>query len=148
MPTELGGQFHRASHDLFSLPERSQMPVLFREAVPNCLCFARGVPGQGNVNGGTAFAFAKCRDIAWIQCVQPTPFVPTIASEAMSGDAVQRVVKVRREHKSGVVRETIKDGARRFTAHGFRKWSEWRVAETAFGAILFGVGGPGRGLGL
>ncbi|HEX6363523.1 MAG TPA: hybrid sensor histidine kinase/response regulator, partial [Albitalea sp.] len=52
-------------------------------------------------------------------------------------DAVQRVVKVRRDYNDWVARETMEDYALRFTPHSFRKWSELRVANTAFGASSF-----------
>ncbi len=55
------------------------------------------------------------------------------ASEA----AVQRIIKVRRDYNSWVARETMEDYALRFTPQRFRKWSEWRVANTAFGAASF-----------
>jgi signal transduction histidine kinase/CheY-like chemotaxis protein/purine-cytosine permease-like protein len=53
------------------------------------------------------------------------------------GEAVQRVVKVRRDYNAWVARETMEDYALRFTAHAFRKWSALRVANTAFGAASF-----------
>ncbi len=43
----------------------------------------------------------------------------------------------RREYNRWVARETLEDYALRFTPRGFRKWSEWRVANTAFGAASF-----------
>ncbi|HEV7912867.1 MAG TPA: ATP-binding protein [Albitalea sp.] len=52
-------------------------------------------------------------------------------------EAVQRVVKVRRDYNEWVARETMEDYALRFTPHSFRKWSELRVANTAFGAASF-----------
>jgi len=48
-------------------------------------------------------------------------------------EAVQRVVKVRRDYNTWVARETIEDYALRFTPRSFRRWSELRVANTAFG---------------
>ena len=51
--------------------------------------------------------------------------------------APQRVVKVRRDYNSWVARETMEDYALRFTPRSFRKWSELRVANTAFGAASF-----------
>jgi signal transduction histidine kinase/DNA-binding NarL/FixJ family response regulator len=65
------------------------------------------------------------------------PFGPGIAPPALPRDAVQRVVKVRRDYNSWVARESMEDYALRFTPHGFRKWSELRVANTAFGASSF-----------
>jgi signal transduction histidine kinase/CheY-like chemotaxis protein/purine-cytosine permease-like protein len=50
---------------------------------------------------------------------------------------VQSVVKVRRDYNAWVARESIEDYALRFTPRGFRKWSELRVANTAFGAASF-----------
>ena len=52
-------------------------------------------------------------------------------------DAAQRVVKVRRDYNAWVASETMEDYALRFTPQRFRKWSEWRVANTAFGAASF-----------
>jgi len=49
----------------------------------------------------------------------------------------QRVIKVRRDYNTWVARETMEDYALRFTPHSFRKWSETRVANTAFGAAAF-----------
>jgi hypothetical protein len=46
-------------------------------------------------------------------------------------------VKVRRDYNSWVASETMEDYALRFTPQRFRKWSEWRVANTAFGAASF-----------
>ena len=50
---------------------------------------------------------------------------------------VQRIIKVRRDYNSWVASETMEDYALRFTPQRFRKWSEWRVANTAFGAASF-----------
>ena len=49
----------------------------------------------------------------------------------------QRVVKVRRDYNTWVASETMEDYALRFTPQRFRRWSEWRVANTAFGAASF-----------
>jgi len=49
----------------------------------------------------------------------------------------QRVVKIRRDYNTWVGRETLEDYALRFAPRRFRKWSEWRVANTAFGAASF-----------
>ncbi|OGB06314.1 MAG: hybrid sensor histidine kinase/response regulator [Burkholderiales bacterium RIFCSPHIGHO2_12_FULL_69_20] len=49
----------------------------------------------------------------------------------------QQVVKFRRDYNSWVASETMEDYALRFTPRTFRKWSEWRVANTAFGAASF-----------
>ncbi|MGL1832059.1 hybrid sensor histidine kinase/response regulator [Rhodocyclaceae bacterium SMB388] len=52
-------------------------------------------------------------------------------------DAVQRVVKVRRDYNTWVANETLEDYALRFTPRSFRKWSEFRVGNTAFGSASF-----------
>jgi len=49
----------------------------------------------------------------------------------------QRVIKIRRDYNAWVGRETMEDYALRFTPRSFRKWSELRVANTAFGAASF-----------
>jgi signal transduction histidine kinase/purine-cytosine permease-like protein/CheY-like chemotaxis protein len=70
----------------------------------------------------------------------PSRIGPAILGAAPSGggtEAVQRVVKVRRDYNTWVARETMEDYALRFTPHSFRKWSEMRVANTAFGASSF-----------
>ncbi|MEO5736262.1 MAG: hybrid sensor histidine kinase/response regulator, partial [Variovorax sp.] len=56
---------------------------------------------------------------------------------ASDDDAPQRIVKVRRDYNSWVASETLEDYALRYTPQRFRKWSEWRVANTAFGAASF-----------
>lgn len=54
-----------------------------------------------------------------------------------SPEPTQRIVKVRRDYNTWVVNETLEDYALRFTPRSFRKWSIFRVANTAFGAISF-----------
>ncbi|MCD6079035.1 MAG: response regulator, partial [Ramlibacter sp.] len=60
------------------------------------------------------------------------PIVPADLHEAP-----QRVVKVRRDYNTWVASETMEDYALRYTPQSFRKWSTWRVANTAFGAASF-----------
>lgn len=52
-------------------------------------------------------------------------------------NAPQRIVKLRRDYNTWVANETLEDYALRFTPHSFRKWSIFRVANTALGAISF-----------
>ncbi len=52
-------------------------------------------------------------------------------------EALQRITLVRRDYNGWVASETMEDYALRFTPQRFRKWSEWRVANTAFGAASF-----------
>ncbi len=54
-----------------------------------------------------------------------------------SPEAIQRVVKVRRDYNTWVANETLEDYALRFAPRNYRKWSEMRVANTAFGASSF-----------
>jgi signal transduction histidine kinase/CheY-like chemotaxis protein/purine-cytosine permease-like protein len=63
--------------------------------------------------------------------------IPAIDPQTAGVNPPQRVVKTRRDYNSWVARETIEDYALRFTPRSFRKWSEWRVANTAFGAASF-----------
>jgi signal transduction histidine kinase/CheY-like chemotaxis protein len=58
---------------------------------------------------------------------------PEVAPE----EALQRVVKVRRDYNTWVANESIEDYALRFTPKSFRKLSAWQVANTAFGAAAF-----------
>jgi signal transduction histidine kinase len=53
----------------------------------------------------------------------------------MAGE--QRIVRVRRQYNKWVVNETLEDYALRFTAKSARRWSSFRVANTALGAISF-----------
>ncbi len=53
------------------------------------------------------------------------------------GQAAQRVLPQRRDYNRWVGAETMEDHALRFAPRSFRKWSEWRVANTAFGAASF-----------
>ncbi len=62
---------------------------------------------------------------------------PPTSAVSAADDAPQRIVKVRRDYNSWVGSETLEDYALRFTPQRFRKWSEWRVANTAFGAASF-----------
>lgn len=59
------------------------------------------------------------------------------AAPTEPGQPPQQVVKVRRDYNSWVATETMEDYALRYTPQRFRKWSEWRVANTAFGAASF-----------
>ena len=57
--------------------------------------------------------------------------------EPTTATATQRIIKIRRDYNTWVANETLEDYALRFTPHSFRKWSEIRVANTAFGAAAF-----------
>jgi len=50
---------------------------------------------------------------------------------------LQRIAKVRRDYNTWVAKETLEDYALRFTPRSFRKWSEFRVANMAFGDAAF-----------
>ena len=49
----------------------------------------------------------------------------------------QKIFRIRRDYNSWVADETLEDYALRYTPRSFRKWSEFRVANTAFGATSF-----------
>jgi signal transduction histidine kinase/CheY-like chemotaxis protein/purine-cytosine permease-like protein len=51
--------------------------------------------------------------------------------------APQTIFRIRRDYNSWVANETLEDYALRYTPRHFRKWSEFRVASTAFGATSF-----------
>ena len=68
------------------------------------------------------------------------PLSAALEGEAPAGadaGAPQQVVKIRRDYNSWVVRETLEDYALRFAPQRFRRWSIFRVANTAFGAASF-----------
>ena len=50
---------------------------------------------------------------------------------------VQRISKIRRDYNRWVADESLEDYALRFAPRSFRKWSAFRVANTAFGAVSF-----------
>ena len=76
----------------------------------------------------------------WHKICTPLP-VPSPTDSLHDADALndapQQVVKVRRDYNAWVGSETMEDYALRYTPQRFRKWSEWRVANTAFGAASF-----------
>ena len=51
--------------------------------------------------------------------------------------AIQRIVPIRRDYNRWVANQTLEDYALRFTATSARRWSNFRVANTALGAISF-----------
>ena len=51
--------------------------------------------------------------------------------------ATQKIFRIRRDYNTWVANETLEDYALRYTPRTFRKWSEFRVANTAFGATSF-----------
>lgn len=58
-------------------------------------------------------------------------------SGAAGAGAPQRIVRVRRQYNQWVANQTLEDYALRFTAKSARRWSAWRVANTALGSISF-----------
>ncbi len=61
------------------------------------------------------------------------PSTPAAPAAPQPAAPQQRVIKVRRDYNVWVASESLEDYALRFTPHSFRKWSEWRVANTALG---------------
>ncbi len=55
----------------------------------------------------------------------------------MNSSSVQRIVKSRRDYNTWVANETLEDYSLRYTPKSFRKWSEFRIANTALGAVSF-----------
>jgi signal transduction histidine kinase/CheY-like chemotaxis protein len=58
-------------------------------------------------------------------------------SEKPVSVATQKIFRIRRDYNTWVGNETLEDYALRYTPRSFRKWSEFRVANTAFGATSF-----------
>ena len=55
----------------------------------------------------------------------------------MHANGPQRIINIRRDYNSWVADETREDYALRYTPRAFRKWSEWRIANTALGTLSF-----------
>lgn len=90
----------------------------------------------GGTHYGQPGAFATVVPVAQklhLPRVRSAPTTPTPDAD----EAPQRIVKVRRDYNSWVASETLEDYALRYAPQRFRKWSEWRVANTAFGAASF-----------
>ena len=51
--------------------------------------------------------------------------------------ANQKIIRIRRDYNSWVADESLEDFALRYTPVSFRKWSEWKVANTALGGVSF-----------
>ncbi len=51
--------------------------------------------------------------------------------------AIQKIIPIRRDYNRWVANQTLEDYALRFTATRARRWSNFRVANTALGAISF-----------
>jgi hypothetical protein len=68
----------------------------------------------------------------------PAPFRGTAQTGVfVNSTATQRIVKVRRDYNTWVADETLEDYALRYTPLTFRRWSEFRIANTALGAVSF-----------
>jgi len=95
-------------------------------AAPADPAFARAPtrPGEASRTGTNAAPHAEAAD------APPHGDAPP---PQPGGDAPQRVIKIRRDYNAWVARETMEDYALRFTPRAFRKWSAWRVANTALG---------------
>ena len=63
-----------------------------------------------------------------------TPFLKEWNMPPVTG---QKIFRIRRDYNTWVANETLEDYALRYTPRSFRKWSEFRVANTAFGATSF-----------
>src|SRR4051812_42598517 len=66
----------------------------------------------------------------------PPPREPTMQPDSVSISG-QKIFRIRRDYNAWVANETLEDYALRYTPRSFRKWSEFRVANTAFGATSF-----------
>lgn len=67
----------------------------------------------------------------------PSPSGPGPSPHPANREPLQRAVQVRRDYNRWVASEVLEDYALRYTPERFRQWSEWRVANTAFGVASF-----------
>ncbi|NPT36983.1 response regulator [Paraburkholderia xenovorans] len=94
-----------------------------------------------NLHGRTASHATRRRKASMHQTQPQTP--PPAAAATQAGASrppaggTQRIVKIRRDYNAWVGDETLEDYALRFTPRAFRRWSEFRVANTAIGAVSF-----------
>ncbi|QHI98538.1 response regulator [Xylophilus rhododendri] len=58
-------------------------------------------------------------------------------AHAPAARGTQTIFRFRRDYNSWVADETMEDYALRYTPKRFRRWSEFRVANTAFGSLSF-----------
>ena len=65
------------------------------------------------------------------------PSPPSSAAAAATAPQTQTIFRFRREYNAWVADETMEDYALRYTPKSFRRWSEFRVANTAFGSLSF-----------
>ncbi|KPW43363.1 Sensor histidine kinase/response regulator [Pseudomonas syringae pv. berberidis] len=63
--------------------------------------------------------------------------LPLLWRRTVRPSGSQRIIKIRRDYNRLVADETMEDYALRFTPKSFRKWSEWRISNTAVGAVSF-----------
>jgi signal transduction histidine kinase/purine-cytosine permease-like protein/DNA-binding NarL/FixJ family response regulator len=61
----------------------------------------------------------------------------THSPRAQPVPAPQTIFRFRRDYNAWVADESMEDYALRYTPKGFRRWSEFRVANTAFGSLSF-----------
>jgi len=59
------------------------------------------------------------------------------AKAPIAAASTQKIFRVRCDYNSWVANESMEDYALRYTPSSFRKWSEWRVGNTALGAVSF-----------
>jgi signal transduction histidine kinase/CheY-like chemotaxis protein/purine-cytosine permease-like protein len=69
--------------------------------------------------------------------LRPHPGIDHQREQNLTNPAIQRIVKVRRDYNTWVANETLEDYALRYTPRSFRRWSEFRLANTALGATSF-----------
>ncbi len=63
--------------------------------------------------------------------------VPRPSMQPQTSPSGQKIFRIRRDYNAWVADETLEDYALRYTPRSFRKWSEFRVANAAFGATSF-----------
>ncbi|KPU95392.1 ATPase [Variovorax paradoxus] len=67
----------------------------------------------------------------------PSPSPRDTPMPSVNSVSGQKIFRIRRDYNAWVANETLEDYALRYTPRSFRKWSEFRVANAAFGATSF-----------
>ena len=68
---------------------------------------------------------------------RPSANPPLINLKSSVKTIHQHIAKIRRDYNELVANETLEDYALRYAPRSFRKWSEFQVANTAFGSTSF-----------
>jgi signal transduction histidine kinase/CheY-like chemotaxis protein/purine-cytosine permease-like protein len=135
-PAFIPTTWHRLAHDIGAAKVAHARMASRRNTsndVQTTALALRNTRGHREFIHGSELAIATTRAILFMTSVA----IPTGETRIMHVAAAQRIDKVRRDYNTWVANETLEDYALRFTPRAFRKWTEFRIANTALGSISF-----------